>query len=70
MSIPYQAQSLLGALQDFEQARIKADRQSRKTDETRYVIREGDAFYVASTEDLDTFFYGTCDENILYATEY
>lgn len=67
MSIPLDAISILGGMRTFEQARASADRISRKRNEARYVVEESGAFYVASDEDLQTFFVG--NTRILYATE-
>jgi len=67
VSIPLDAISLLGGRQTFDEARQAADRIARKRNETRYVLEESGAFYVASDEDLDTFFAG--NTRILYATE-
>jgi hypothetical protein len=67
MSIPLDVVSLLGGMPTFEQARLSADRITRKRQETRYVICESGHFYVVCGEDIETFF--SEDTNILYASE-
>jgi hypothetical protein len=52
----------------FQQAVVKAERIAKSANETRFVIRESGEYHVASDEDLDTFFAGISDSNILYAT--
>lgn len=67
MSIPLDVVSLLGGVKTFGEAKARADRSARKRNETRYVLEESGAYYVASDEDLHTFFAG--NTRILYVTE-
>lgn len=48
----------------FNQARAIADKYARATERTMYVAYEGNEFYVATEEDLSTFFVGLSDDQI------
>jgi hypothetical protein len=45
-----------------------ADRAARINGEIRFVVRESGEYHVASESDLDTWFAGISDNNILYCT--
>ena len=53
----------------FSQARAIADKYARATERTMFVIYEANEFYVATEEDLSTFFVGLSDNQIRYCTE-
>ena len=52
----------------FNQARAIADKYARAIERTMYVIYEANEFYVATEEDLSTFFVGLSDNQIRYCT--
>jgi hypothetical protein len=52
----------------FNQARAIADKYARATERTMYVVYEAPEFYVATEEDLSTFFVGLSDNQIRYCT--
>jgi hypothetical protein len=52
------------------QAIQHAEKRARETDEVRYVVYESGEYHIATEEDLDTFFMGISDRNILYCTSY
>ena len=52
----------------FHQAQAIADKYARTTEQTMYVVYEANEFYVATEEDLRTFFVGLSDNQIRYCT--
>lgn len=52
----------------FHQAQGIADKYARVTEQTLYVVYEANGFYVATEEDLKTFFVGLSDNQIRYCT--
>ena len=51
-----------------QQAIAKADRIAKKTGEHRYVVLESGEYETASEFDLDTYFLGINEANIVYST--
>jgi len=52
----------------FNQAQGIADKYARATQRTMYVVYEANEFYVATEEDLSTFFIGLSENQIRYCT--
>jgi hypothetical protein len=52
----------------FNQAQAIADKYARATERTMYVVYEAHEFYVATEEDLSTFFAGLSDNQVRYCT--
>ena len=52
----------------LNQAQAIADKYARSTERTMHVVYEAREFYVATEEDLNTFFVGLCDNQIRYCT--
>ena len=52
----------------FNQAQAIADKYARAIERTMYVIYEANEFYVATEEDLSTFFVERSDNQIRYCT--
>jgi hypothetical protein len=52
----------------FNQARAIAEKYARANQRSMYVVYEGKEFYVATEEDLSTFFAGLSDNQIRYST--
>jgi hypothetical protein len=52
----------------LKQAIKACDYKALRAGESRYVVLEAGDYYVASDEDLDTFFAGLSDNSILYAS--
>ncbi len=52
----------------FNQAQGIADKYARATERTMYVVYEAHEFYVATEEELSTFFVGLSDNQIRYCT--
>jgi hypothetical protein len=50
------------------QAIAAAKRQAARTGEVRFVVYEAGEYHTASEFDLDTWFAGIRDENILFVT--
>jgi hypothetical protein len=57
-----------GAFNSLREARTCAVQVAHVHQETRYVVRESGEYFVATDEDLDTFFVGIADSNILFCT--
>ena len=53
---------------DYERAVSKARQSARRQGEERFVVFEAGEYHVATAEDLDTFFMGLSDNQILYST--
>jgi hypothetical protein len=51
-----------------EQAIQLARKRAKETDEIRFVVWDCGEYHVASDFDLDTWFVGISDRNILYCT--
>jgi hypothetical protein len=58
-----------GAFNSLSAARTRAVQVAHTKQEARYVVRESGEFFVATDEDLDTFFMGIAQNNILFCTE-
>ena len=56
------------ARKELAQAQAIADRYARATKRTMYVVYEAHEFYVATEEDLSTFFAGLSDNQVRYCT--
>jgi hypothetical protein len=56
------------AFSSFNQAQAIADKYARATERTMYVVYEAHEFYVATEEDLSTFFAGLSDNQVRYCT--
>jgi len=56
-------------VRSLNQARGIADEYARATEQTIYVIYEGNEFYLATKEELSTFFAGLPLNQIRYCTE-
>jgi hypothetical protein len=56
------------AFSSFNQAQAIADKCARATERTMYVVYEAHEFYVATEEDLSTFFAGLSDNQVRYCT--
>jgi hypothetical protein len=56
------------AFNSFNQAQAIADKYARATERTMYVVYEAHEFYVATEEDLSTFFAGLLDNQVRYCT--
>jgi hypothetical protein len=52
----------------FNQAQAIADKYARASEQTMYVVYEAPQFYVATEEDLSTFFVGLSVNQIRYRT--
>ena len=52
----------------FNQAQAIADKYARATQRTMYAVYEANEFYVATEEDLSTFFIGLSENQIRYCT--
>ena len=52
----------------FNRAQSIADKYARATKQIMYVIYETNEFFVATEEDLSTFFVGLSDNQIRYST--
>ena len=52
----------------FNQAQAIAYKYARTTEQTMYVVYEANQFYVATEEDLSTFFVGLSDNQIRNCT--
>ena len=52
----------------FHQAQAIADKYAGATKRTMYVVYETHEFYVATEEDLSTFFIGLSENQIRYCT--
>jgi hypothetical protein len=57
-----------GAFNSLSAARTRAVQVAHVRQETRYVVRESGEYFVVTDEDLDTFFMGIADGNILFCT--
>jgi hypothetical protein len=57
-----------GGFSSLALARHRAVQVARAREETRYVVWESGEYFVASDEDLDTFFVGIRDRDILFCT--
>jgi hypothetical protein len=68
MRIPLGAIMTPGGFSSLALARYRALQVSKARLETRYVVTECGEYFVASDEDLDTFFVGIADKNILFCT--
>jgi hypothetical protein len=61
-------QSIPGGFDSFVAAKSRASQVARTKQEARYVVVESGHYFVATDEDLDTFFMGIPDRSILYCT--
>jgi hypothetical protein len=60
--------SIHSEFSSFNQAQSVADRYAKQNSCTMFVVYESGAFFVATEEDLDTFFMGLSDNQIRYST--